>query len=294
MRKRTSTACARVNRLRKPRPERLLLQPPISKRRHTLQSLLKFPVFLNVVILFAAILMPVAAGMRCLAQPSAKPDSATQLTELLKGVPDVTIFVIPTSGDTARVSFAFSSRVPHAQVRKEITKLGAKGWGLGAGVSVEDSAIAGAARVTTSGHFTLFKAPQVVNSAPAVLPYLQAFQDRGHVTVVFLMSELSPYNGVDDFQTPALIVRRMPAANIYQYEALIQDHTGSLPQLTAANSTHSAPAKRTGPIPGAVSAGVPLLPLMLGLCAIGLIGGMCVYNWLARRADRSVPTRRAR
>ena len=88
-------------------------------------------------------------------------------------------------------------------------------------------------------HFSLIKAPQIVDSAPALLPYLQAFQDLGHVSVVFQQSELKPYNGIDNFESSALVVRRTPGENAYIYEALIQDHKGTLPPLVVSTPTRT-------------------------------------------------------
>ena len=294
MRKRTSDACARVNRCLKPpiwRLPFLLMPTPVCSSRRSLRRSPNIVIVLTVIV---AIFISIGApGVNCIAQDTQHPDAPSQLTELLNGVPDVTIFVIPTSGDTARVALAYSSRVPHTKVRQEIQKLRSNGWGIGNDISVTDGSMGPNGRVTTSGHFSLFKAPQIVNSAPELLPYLQAFQDRGHVTVVFQQSELRPYNGIDNFETHALVVRRMPADNAYQYEALIQDHKGKLPPLVPAASTHSAAPQNTGAAQASAAGGMPLLPLMLILSGIGIVGGLCVYNWIARRVDRAVPTRRA-
>lgn len=295
MRKRTSSACTDANRSLKPPHWRLPFLLPFTPCRRSVRYLRHAQRIIYVLSVIASICLSLGTpGVRSIAQGARQPDSSTQLTELLKGVPDVTIFVIPTSGDTARVSLAFSSRVSHAKVRQEIEKLRANGWGIANDITLSDGSISASGRVTTSGHFSLIKSPQVVNNAPEVLPYLQAFQDRSHVTVVFLLSELKPYNGIDSYETPALVVRRMPADNAYQYEALILDHQGKLPSHAAASPSITAPASPMGGTQGAAPAGMPLLPLMLVLCAIGIIGGLFVYNWIARRADRRVPTRRAR
>ncbi len=230
----------------------------------------------------------------CIAQGTQPQDGSAQLTDLFNRVPDVTIFVIPTSGDTARVALAFSSRVPHSKVRQEIQNLRKNGWGIGDEVSLSDRSMGSGGRITTSGHFSLLNAPQIVDSAPALLPYLQAFQDLGHVSVVFQQSELKPYNGVDNFETSALVIRRTPGENAYIYEALIQDHKGKLPPIVAATPTRSEGSAKVDAQPGSAQSGIPLLPLMLILCAVGIIGGLCMYSWISRRASGPASSRKAR
>jgi hypothetical protein len=232
--------------------------------------------------------------------PGASP-SATA-SELLQGTPDVTIFVIPTSGDTARVALAFRTRVPHDRVRKEIAGLATNGWGVASDLGIEDYSIrpgdTAHAPVTTGAHFSLIKAPQVQNSAPVLLPYLQAFHDYGRVAVIFSLSELRPYNGVENFESEPLVVRRVPEENAYHYEAVIRDHNRRLPELPAGGLVGAAPNASTqeAPIPGA---GPPRqssvsLPLMLTLLVVGVLGGLAAYAWLIKRSSRAVPTRNAR
>jgi hypothetical protein len=192
----------------------------------------------------ACLCLVCALSLPCRAQSGPAPSNGDPLIELLRGLPDVTIFVIPTSGDTARVSLAYRKRVPHMRVRQDIGKLAVNGWSV-AGIRITDASIRPDdtihAPVTTGAEFSLVKARQVVNNAPAVLPYLQAFQENDHISVVFNLSDLKPYNGVEDFVSDALVVRRMPEVNAYHYEALIQDHKGRLPELSAAAVVKTAP-----------------------------------------------------
>lgn len=294
MRNRTSDACVRLHRSKPPffwRTSSLLNSTAVHfrLRPHRSTSVFRMPQIVATVLFLA--FATLCVNVR--GQTAQKRDAATELTELLKGEPDVTIFVIPTSGDTARVALGFSSRVSHARVRKEIERLSENGWGIANDLSLTDRSAGPSGRVTTAGHFSLIKAPQVVNNAPALLPYLQAFQDRGHVTVVFLLSELKPYNGIDKFETPALVVRRMPADNAYQYEALIQDHKGKLPAITATEPSQVFAPQSTNSISRSESAAIPLLPVMLIICIVGLLGGLGMYIWLARRANKAL-RRRAR
>jgi hypothetical protein len=291
----TSNACDRLRGSGLPPPRRLpalfALTPPEtstnSLRARTQGGHLVF------LAAFLALFIACLPAM-CVGQGANNSDAAAQLTELLRGVPDVTIFVVPTSGDTARVSLAFSGREDHRRVRKEILRLRENGWGIADGVNLSDRSMGSSGRVTTSGHFELVKAPQVVNNTPVLLPYLQAFQDRGHVTVVYLLSELRPYNGIDKFETPALVVRRMPAENAYQYEALIQDHKGKLPAISATEPSQVFAPPAAGSVPHAAPGALPSAPFMLALCVLGLVGGLCMYMLVARRARRRLRRRRAR
>ena len=232
-------------------------------------------------------------GAQCGAQVTPQVHPSDQLTELLYGVPDVTILVIPTSGDTARVAIAYRRRVPRARVVEEIGKLRAAGWGVGGRLDISDGSLRSDAPKTTYGQFALVKAPQVVNNAPAVLPYLQAFQGWDHVTVVFQLSELTPYNGVDSFESRAIVVRRAPGENAYRYEALIQDHKGKLPTLNSVDGQITPGLHQPAAKAGAGMA-IPLLPLMLILLGTGLLSGVFVYSWISKRADRAFHTHNAR
>ena len=243
-------------------------------------------------LLTALLLFPVSSMQYCEAQGDARAPVATPSADVLTGVPDVAIFVMPTSNDLATVSVAYRNQVRHAQVMQEIDKLSANGWMVGKKIAVSDDSIGRSVGVTTSAHFELRRAPQVLNSAPRLLPYLQAFQDRSHVTVMFLLPDLKPYNGVESFDTPALIVRRIPEEGSYRYEALIQDHKGKLPELTVAPPPVTPPA--LGAMQRSAPSRTPLLPIMLILCAVGIAGGLAVYNLAAKRTNRSIPRRTAR
>ncbi len=242
-------------------------------------------------------------GFCCTSSGAQTPTKSSHVpTELIAGVPDVSILVIPTSYNGARVSLAYRRREPHGRVRQEIGKLAANGWVLGRPVSVQDGTVRaddpGRAPVVTSAQFTLSNAPQVVDNAPAVVPYLQAFQRNYHVSVVFNLSDLAPYNGIESFDSPALIVQRRPADNAYQYEALIKDHEGTLPQLTvgkrADRHTDTAHGEGTpnGRLPGAGRH--EQLPWMLVLLIVGLLGGIAVYGWLVKLASRTRSSRISR
>jgi hypothetical protein len=232
------------------------------------------------------------------AQRTAPLNGASGLTELLQGVPDVTIFVVPDSGDAAHVFLAYRTRVPRARVRTEIGRLNGRGWRVGNDLDISDRSIRPGdpehAPVTTGAQFSLSRAPQVENNAPVVLDYVRAFQDCDHVSIVFNVSELKPYNGVDDFVSAPLVVRRVPAENAYQYEALIHDHKGPLPELTESTEAPAAAAKSAGATAPARGAAVPLLPMMLAVLFVGVGGGALVFILVVRRAARPAVTRRAR
>jgi len=205
--------------------------------------------------------------------------------------PEVTIFVNPTSGDTARVSLAFTGRVRHTAVAAEIERLKQSGWGIADGVSITDRAIATTSGTTTGATFGVFKAPQILNNAPQTYPYIRAFQDCGHINLLFFTgSELRPYNGVDDFQAPGLQVHRQAQEGGYWYQIAISDHAGKLAEPTAA----SPPAAPAGSSPGSPGAAPSTLPMMLGVCGLALAGGLIVFAAISRRSHRPVSQRRAR
>jgi len=240
----------------------------------------------------------IATALPSFCQPAQQQSLESNPAELLQGVPDVTIFVVPTSGDTARVSLAYRKRIPHKQVLQEISNLKAFGWGIGTDIGISDGSLRPGdterAPVTTFGHFSLFKAPQVQNNAPVLLPYLQAFQELNHISVVFNISTLSPYNGVNQFDSSQLTVRRMPEDGAYHYEALILDHSGKLADLSARQSASPSTPRGDSNVSAPKPSSIPLLPLMLILSGVGILGGLAAYGFVARRVSGALPTRNSR
>jgi hypothetical protein len=115
------------------------------------------PVFANLTrTALAAILIACCAPS--LSQPEQQHTQQSSPAELLQGVPDVTIFVVPMSGDTARVSLAYRKRMSHGQVRHQIDKLKAFGWGISSDIGVSDGTMRPgdtSTPMTTFGHFSL-------------------------------------------------------------------------------------------------------------------------------------------
>src|SRR5205085_11232385 len=90
----------------------------------------------------------------------------------------------------------------------------------------------------TGAVFTLLSAPQMQENAPVLRNYLQAFQSWTHLEVIFDLPEMTVYRGVEKFDSPALLVQRIPNDNCIRYEVWIRDHSHPLPSL-ATGSTPS-------------------------------------------------------
>jgi hypothetical protein len=295
----TSDACAHLHGPQTSRMRRSEVSPTFHFSPHTLPYLFKrqMPIARTLLIWVIVLCLALLSAI-CTAQEPPGTGARNSANELQRGTPDVTIFVVPISGDTARVFLAFRTRVPHSRVKKEIGKLAANGWGVGRDLVIDDATIrpgdAQHAPVATGAQFSLFKAPQVQNNSPALLPYLQAFQDCDRVAVVFSVSDLKPYNGIENFDAGALLVRRIPEENVYHFEALIHDHRGRLPELTVESRSQSGAAPVAKRPAATKPSFIPMLPLMLILLGVGIIGGVVLYGWLANRASRAVPSRNAR
>lgn len=220
---------------------------------------------------------------------SSRPTSnqTSQFDVLLQQIADVTVFVIPDSADTARVALVYNGVVPTNRVRSEINRLTEAGWVINSDLRIEDRSvrpdISDAGPVNTGAFFSISKAPQVQDNAPVLLPYLKAFQNWKHITVLFNISDIEPYNGITQFDSDAVIVRLIPQEGAYRFEALILDHKRTLGPFPVnrepkPNKTSVASTTTDGHSPGW------LLPLMLGLLGVGVLGGIVVYLIVARHA----------
>jgi hypothetical protein len=111
---------------------------------------------------------------------------------------------------------------------------------------------------------------------------------------MFQLPELSPYHGVEKFDSPALSVQRITGDTFYHYEVRIHDHSNPIPALpngvssvSTGNGEREAERKKR-------PASSPLLPVMLLIVGVGLLGGAGLYLILARgpSRDRSARTLR--
>jgi hypothetical protein len=200
---------------------------------------------------------------------------------------DVGILVRPVTADSARVALAYRRPVPHARVREAIRRLtAATGWVSDTPLIVDD-------RInrdpkTTTALFTLRNAPQISAGAPALQPYLTAFQGWNRVEVIFAQLRPEPTRAAVQFESAALSVRlAQRGPGLSRYIADIRDHAGALPLVAFGQETAPAPqaARAEVPQPEAKQPAGTLfnLPLLLTILGAALIGGTLAYLAVIRR-----------
>lgn len=211
---------------------------------------------------------------------------------------DVIVLVIPTSADTARIGLAFRQHRSTRSVREDIARLSAiTGWRIGSKIDVSDESVhpdnMSKYPKTTGAQFTVSQAPQIVNSAPALLPYLRAFQKWNHVEVMFGVPDITPYRGVTFLDTPALRVDLIKEDGVYRYEADIHDHQSTLPALVdtprppSTENTSGVPAKAER----RVATDPPLWTRVLMILGAGLLCSAGTYLLLSRLSTGRVSAR---
>ncbi len=159
---------------------------------------------------------------------------------------DIILFIRPIGLDSANIGLAYSKRVPHALVEREVKRLlDGTGWILGSKINIDDSTVRPDDSVrfppTTGAMFTVINAPQLHDNAPVLRPYLQAFHAWSRVELLLESPEIQPYNGLTTFHSAALDVQLVKGDGVYSYIADIHDHTGELPSLVQPAYSSSMP-----------------------------------------------------
>lgn len=199
---------------------------------------------------------------------------------------DVIILVIPTSSTSAHVGLVYRTRVPFARARHEIERLTqGTGWQIDK-LQIEDSSPhpenLKKFPKTTGAEVFLQASPQITDGAPALQPYLRAFQAWDHLEVMFRMPAQVPAAD-QDFNNSALHVQLIKDADVYRYEVDIHDHSGPLPsQMEFTQPEASSPVAIAGPVtrPAGSSS---LFALLLIAAGIGLAGCAGLWLLLSRR-----------
>jgi len=222
---------------------------------------------------------------------------------------DVFLFVHPNSMAAAHIGLSYSKRIPHTQVESEIRRLAAvAGWKLDGKLSITDRTVRpdNPARFppTTGAEFSVSDAPQFHDNAPVLAPYLQAFQAWDHLEILFVASDLVPYNGVANFRSPALDITLAKSAGIYDYLVTIREHSKALPPLISdspslsvdnGNKTVPAAPLAQNPLdsgqPAAQEASSLFWPSLFIIVGSLLTGGVALYLFAKRRQENLKPGR---
>jgi hypothetical protein len=223
---------------------------------------------------------------------------------------DVVLFVHPTGPASARIGLAYSTVVGHAQVRAEIKKLIAvTGWKLSEEPTISDASVRpdNPRRFppTTGAMFSVTNAPQFRDNAPLLAPYLQAFQVWNRLEILFVTTDLQPYNGVTNFRSSALDVTLEKSEGVYRYLVTLREHTKDLPPLvpdvppsTASQNTGtSAHPEAVASRPASAGVGTPasgsslFWPSLFIITGSVLVVGVALFLLAKRHTDHLKPGR---
>jgi hypothetical protein len=191
---------------------------------------------------------------------------------------DVVIFVKPLTGSSASIGVAYNRLLSQEIVKDDLRQLlSGTGWKYGGDLVINDASLHPERPKlfppTTAAMLTVLDAPQVRDSAPVLLAYLKAFQRYTHVEVNFVLPDLNPYNGVDNFTDKALIVELYKDQGVYRYETEIRDHNNPLPDLFPVVARPPV-GVAVGPVTESISHGTPSRSNLLG--GILLFGGIAL------------------
>jgi hypothetical protein len=219
------------------------------------------------------------------------------------------LFVHPDSPTTARIGLSYRKLVPHKQVEKEIAKLlSVSGWKLVGKPAISDGSVRpdNPKRFppTTSAEFKVADAPQFHDNAPVLAPYLQAFQAWDHIEIMFVTTDLVPYNGVTEFHDPALDVTLSKSDGVYDYRITIREHSKKLPDVIPSaqekvaqssskrgTTAESAPNGSTAVTPTTANSASVFWPYTLILVGSLLVVGVACYLYVKKHQENLKPGR---
>ncbi len=156
-------------------------------------------------------------------------------TDIQSQIPDVSILVVPTSQNSARISVAYRKEVTKDQVKQDISRLALKGWTVAPRIELQNRSMRPGDIVnypaTTSATFSVSGAPQFINGVPDILTYARAFQQWDHIAALVSVASRRSSTEVQKFDSPVITVERTQEESLDHYEIIIKDHTGVLPAI---------------------------------------------------------------
>ena len=190
--------------------------PKLSRLKRAVTSVLFFPLLC-------------ASGLLCSVVEAQKD------IDIQSQVPDVSILVVPTSQNSARISVAYRKEVTKEQVKQDISRLALKGWTVAPRIELQNRSIRPGDIVnypaTTSATFSVSGAPQFVNGLPDILTYARAFQQWDHIAALISVDSKQSSTEVQRFDSLAITVERTQEESLDHYEIIIKDHVGALPAI---------------------------------------------------------------
>jgi len=143
---------------------------------------------------------------------------------------------------------------------------------------------------TTGAEFFLRQAPQSLDGAPTLQPYLRAFQAWDHLEVMFRLPS-GAANSDQVFESSAMRIHLFQNEEVYRYEVDVRDHAAPLPARIEFSSPASpSPVVPAGPVarPTGSTSPFALLLIAVGACLAGCAG---VWLLLSRRTVSGVSAR---
>lgn len=208
--------------------------------------------------------------------------------------PDVSILVVPTSQNSARISVAYRKEVTKDQVKQDISRLALKGWTVAPRIELQNRSMRPDDIVkypaTTSASFSVSSAPQFVNGLPDILTYARAFQQWDHIAALVSVASIHSSSEVQKFDSPSISVERTQEESLDHYEILIKDHQGALPAILfgtgsfGAQSAISTPSDAGQAKPDFFS---KILPFTLLIVGAGILTGAGTYLIFSKWTKRS-------
>lgn len=209
----------------------------------------------------------------------------------------VAILLTPTGPDTARVVLSYGTRISHEKVREDIQRVSHFTQGkVGSGVQIEDASLdtnnLKRFPIMTAAQFELSQAPQFQDDAPRVLPYIQAFQDRGSIDILVHLAGVVAAEQPQRYENNGVSIWLNRDQGMMRYHAEVGAKNGieALQALQFPSPSVAVPLHPTerATEKASVSYLVPILLIGLGG---SLAGGACIYLFVLKRSSRNSSAR---
>lgn len=262
---------------------------PLFQRTHSRTTL-----FLNLYQLKSVVSSVFISLLLCVSGLICSVAEAQKDTEIQSQIPDVSILVVPTSQNSARISVAYRKEVTKDQVKQDISRLALKGWTIAPRIELQNRSMRPGDIVnypaTTSATFSVSGAPQFVNGLPDILTYARAFQQWDHIAALVSVGSRQSSAEVQRFESPTLTVERTQEESVDHYEIMIKDHTGALPAIVFGTKESGvqgvvATPSETGQAKSNLFS--KILPFTLLIVGAGILTGAGTYLVFSKRSKKS-------
>ena len=226
---------------------------------------------------------------------------------LKRGADDAVIFVRPYSSDGANIGIAYNAKVSHALAKADVSRLLSAGkWQMNGPLQITDESLhpdrPKEFPPTTGVFFRVARAPQVMDNAPNLLPYLKAFQRFQRFDLNFELGTLEPYRGVTRVQNSVVDIQMARDEGLYSFQISVHDHKENMPALvnsgeaidnTLADNSSASASPEQGQMGSRENIGrkrTPRRPNMLLVVTLALVAGVLVggsiYVAMSRQSSR--------